>query len=150
MKPREILLGLKTGLGLDDAGLAEIFAVGGAELSLERCAALTVRGIDACSGPLLGVFLEGLVEKHRGPAAQPREPDKSPTNNAVLKKVRAALQLHESDVIEIFEAGGTTLNKRHVGSFFRKQGNKHFRPCSDAVMRSFFTGLALRGSAATS
>ncbi len=149
MKPREILLGLKTGLSLDDAQVAEIISIGGQELSVDRCSRLTVRGADACSGPMLGIFLEGLVEKHRGPPSQPRKPSKSPTNNDVLKKVRAALQLHESDVVEILAAGGHTLNKRHVGSFFRKQGNKNFRPCSDGLARAFFEGLALRGPAAS-
>lgn len=144
MKPREILLGLKTGLSLDDAQIAEVFAAGGEELSEERCARLTLRGAEACHGPLLGAFLEGLIEMRRGPSPQPREPSKSLTNNDVLKKVRAALQLHEDDMVEIFEAGGSELTKRHLGSFFRKPGNKHFRPCGDEVMRTFFLGLAAR------
>ena len=37
MKPREILLGLKTGLSLDDAQVAEIISIGGQELSVDRC-----------------------------------------------------------------------------------------------------------------
>ena len=46
------------------------------------------------------------------------------------------------DVLRILDAGGSPTTRLALSPLFRKPGNKHFRACSDAVLRSFLDGLA--------
>jgi uncharacterized protein YehS (DUF1456 family) len=92
----------------------------------------------------LPYFLEGLILRERGP-----RPDGGPvvvddtslSNNQVLKKLRIALNLQEVDVQLIFAEGDVSLSAAELGALFRKEGNKHFRPCSDVLLQSFVAGL---------
>jgi uncharacterized protein YehS (DUF1456 family) len=92
----------------------------------------------------LPYFLEGLILRERGP--RPRGgpggvDDTTRANNQVLKKLRIALNLQEVDVQLIFEEGDVSLSASELGALFRKEGNKHFRPCSDVLLQSFVAGL---------
>ena len=93
---------------------------------------------------VLRAFLEGLILRERGPRADNKPPmldGGALTNNDILKKLRIALNLQEIDMQLVFEEGGATLSASEVNSLFRKPGNKHFRPCSDDVLRQFLAGL---------
>ncbi len=92
----------------------------------------------------LPYLLEGLILKERGPRADGAVPVVSDillSNNQVLKKLRVALNLQEQDMLLIFEEGGVTLSASEFGALFRKEGNKHFRACSDELLEHFITGL---------
>lgn len=92
----------------------------------------------------LPYFLEGLIISERGPRADGAAPVVSETplsNNHILKKLRIALNLQEQDMQLIFEEGGVTLSASEFGALFRKEGNKHFRPCSDELLQHFINGL---------
>ena len=92
----------------------------------------------------LPYFLEGLILSERGPRADGAVPvvnDAPLSNNQILKKLRIALNLQEQDMQLIFEEGGVTLSASEFGALFRKEGNKHFRPCSDELLQHFIAGL---------
>jgi uncharacterized protein YehS (DUF1456 family) len=92
----------------------------------------------------LSHFLEGLILSERGPRADGAElvvADGALTNNQVLKKLRIALNLQEQDMLLIFEEADVTLSASEFGALFRKEGNKHFRPCSDQLLQHFIAGL---------
>jgi uncharacterized protein YehS (DUF1456 family) len=92
----------------------------------------------------LPYFLEGLILRERGPrpgGGPVVVDDTSLSNNQVLKKLRIALNLQEVDVQLIFEEGDVSLSASELGALFRKEGNKHFRPCSDVLLQSFVAGL---------
>jgi len=96
-----------------------------------------------CSYEELGVFLDGLVTLKRGPSPQKREDDEAIelTNNLILKKLRVALELKESEVEIIFGLADVTLSKQELKSLFRKEGHKNFKACSDSLLMSFLEGL---------
>ncbi len=148
MHNNEILRRLVDALTLKDESLAEIFALGGEEMTgaaaLARTRDVDTEGAVACTSEELGRFLDGLIVSKRGPRdteAPPRAPVQL-TNNAIFKKLRIALTLKEDDVLRILEAGGSPTTRQALTPLFRKPDNKHFRPCSDAVLRSFLDGLA--------
>ena len=148
MHNNEILSRLADALTLKDDSLAEIFALGGEAMTgadaLARTRDLDTEGAVACTPEQLGRFLDGLILSKRGPRdtdGAPRAPVRL-TNNGILKKLRIALTLKEDDVLRILDAGGSPTTRLALSPLFRKPGNKHFRACSDAVLRSFLNGLA--------
>ena len=148
MHNNEILRRLVDALTLKEDSLAEIFALGGKEMTVEDALARTcdpdTEGAAACTSEELGQFLDGLIHFKRGPRdteAPPRARVEL-TNNAIFKKLRIALTLKEDDVLRILEAGGSPTTRQVLSPLFRKPDNKHFRACSDAILRSFLDGLA--------
>ena len=47
-------------------------------------------------------------------------------------------------MLAIFEEGGATLSSSEFGALFRREKNKHFRPCSDELLRAFSRGYRRR------
>ena len=100
-----------------------------------------------CSNVQLRCFLEGLILAERGPRSDGSKPvidDSAISNNDILKKLRIAFNLQQEDMLLIFEEGGATLTPAEFGALFRKQGNKHYRACSDAQLLQFINGFQPR------
>ena len=148
MHDNEILGRLADALSMDGDRLAAIFTLGGEELTSAEALGRTLKpdvdGGMECTPGQVARFLEGFIIEQRGPRTSGQAPPAvaSLTNNAVLKKLRIALTLHEADMLRIFEAGGAPNTPLGLSPLFRKPGNKHYRPCSDRVLRSFLQGLA--------
>ena len=63
-------------------------------------------------------------------------------NNAILRKIRIALELKDADMIRILEAAGMDISKSELSAFFRKPGHRNYVQCKDQLLRKFLTGLA--------
>ena len=100
-------------------------------------------GFMLCSYEELGVFLDGLVTLKRGPSPKKRSEEKAVelTNNLILKKLRIALELKESETEIIFGLADVELSKQQLASLFRKEGHKNFKACSDELLMAFLEGL---------
>jgi uncharacterized protein YehS (DUF1456 family) len=136
MDNKELLGTLCNALEISDANLTEIIQLSGHTL---------VEGeLATCSDLVVRMFLEGLIVSERGPredgAAIVLE-DAALTNNQILKKLRIALNLQELDMLAIFEEGEVELSASEFGALFRKENNKHYRPCSDELLQRFLAGL---------
>jgi uncharacterized protein YehS (DUF1456 family) len=140
MNNTTVLRNVASALALDHADLSRIFALSGLELAPEQLDALQ----RDCPDDALAQFLDGLILDRRGP---PKNPVASSaqrlTNNAVLKKLRIALDLKEPALLGLMSDGGLVLTKHELTPLFRKPGSKHFKSCPDAVLEAFFTGVAL-------
>ncbi len=66
------------------------------------------------------------------------------TNNDILKKLRIALELKDSDMIEIFELADFQISKPELSALFRKEGHKNYMECGDQILRRFLDGLIIR------
>ena len=100
-------------------------------------------GFMLCSYEELGVFLDGLVTLKRGPSPKNKNEDEivELTNNLILKKLRIALELKESEMEIIFGLADIELSKQQLASLFRKEGHKNFKACSDELLMAFLEGL---------
>jgi len=100
-------------------------------------------GFMLCSYEELGVFLDGLVTLKRGPSPKKNNEDEivELTNNLILKKLRIALELKESETEIIFGLADIELSKQQLASLFRKEGHKNFKSCSDELLMAFLEGL---------
>lgn len=62
-------------------------------------------------------------------------------NNDILKKLKIALELRDTDMLEIFEKVDFRISKSEINAFFRKKGHHNYRECRDQVLRNFLNGL---------
>ena len=99
-----------------------------------------------CTDAMLARFLDGLVIHYRGrqPDAAPRPFDKRVTNNIVLKKLRVAFELKDTDLHQVFADAGFPLSKPELTALFRQPGHVNYRACGDQVLRNFLKGLTRR------
>ena len=155
MDNNELLRMIRDALTIDDAAMIRIFKESGRDVGQSTIDALLKMvdedGFIPCSDPIMGFFLDGLIIHKRGrqeaapaPAAQPPAPL---TNNAVVKKLRIALDLKEDDVISILATARIQISKNDLGALFRKVGNKHYKECNDQLLKGFMEGLAIRNKA---
>lgn len=152
MANNDILRSIRDALTIDDAAMLQIFRHAGREMGQSTISALLKTededGYIPCSDPILGFFLDGLIIHKRGrqdgATASAAQPTATLTKNAIVKKLRIALDLKEDDLVSILKSGRVEISKNDLGALFRKEGNKHYKECSDQVFRGFLKGLALR------
>lgn len=138
-------------LNLDDAALVQIFRNAGRDVAPSTITAFQKTekedGYIPCSDPILGFFLDGLIIHLRGrQEGQPvsaEAPVALLTHNAVLKKLRIALDLKEEGLMDILKRGGITASKNDLTGYFRKPGHKHYKECSEEYLMGFIKGVAL-------
>ncbi len=63
------------------------------------------------------------------------------TNNEVLKKLRVALSLKDTDVIEILHLADFDISKGALGDLFRSEDHPNFVEAGDQILRNFLNGL---------
>lgn len=151
MSNNDVLRRLRYALNLSDEHMVAIFALADRDLTTDQVCALMAKegeeGAVECSDALLAGFLDGLILDRRGPrkpgAPVPAAPPEL-TNNAILKKLRIALTLHEDAMLSILAAGGQPFSKGELTALFRKPDHKHYRACGDQVLRHFLQGLTQR------
>lgn len=153
MDNNELLRSIRDALELEEATMIQIFREAGRTVGQSAIAAfLKTEDEDnyiPCSNPIMGFFLDGLIIHKRGkqegsPAPAPRA---ELGNNAMLKKLRIALDLKEDDLVGIFQLAGIVITKHELTALFRKPGHKHYKECSDQLLRGFIKGIDLRRKA---
>jgi len=66
------------------------------------------------------------------------------TNNDILKKLRIALELKDTDIIDILKLADFELSKPELSALFRKEDHKNYKECGDQLLRRFLNGLIIR------
>lgn len=152
MNNNDILRRVRYALDISNPGMIEIFKLSGCTLELPTLLKLLKKEEEeefiSCSNPLLSFFLDGLIIHKRGrrdpDTAELPKPDASLNNNAILKKLRIALDLKEDDMRAIMLLAGVTISKSELSALFRNKGHKHFKECGDQFLRNFLQGLTVR------
>ena len=155
MANNELLRSIRDALELDAATMIQIFKAAGREVGESAIAAFLKTADEddyiPCSNPIMGFFLDGLIIYNRGQQEGSPTPAEKPltelSNNAILKKLRIALDLKEDDLVRIFRLAGIVITKHELTALFRKPGHKHYKACTDQLLRSFIKGVALRPKA---
>ncbi|MCG2721822.1 MAG: DUF1456 family protein [Thermodesulfovibrionales bacterium] len=152
MNKNDVLRKLRYALNLNDSAMLELFRLTDHEIEQSKLTGLLKKeddeGFVACRDDVLGYFLDGLILQRRGrKEAKPcetRKPDPRLTNNAVLKKLRIALELKEEDMRAILKLADVDLSKSELTALFRKEGHKNYKECGDQFLRKFLQGLSIR------
>jgi uncharacterized protein YehS (DUF1456 family) len=66
------------------------------------------------------------------------------TNNDIMKKLRVALKLRDTDIIEILKLADFEISKTELSAFFRREDHENYMPCGDQIIRRFLDGLIIR------
>ena len=66
------------------------------------------------------------------------------TNNDVMKKLRVALHLRDTDIIAILKLAEFETTSSELSAIFRKEGQPQYMPCGDQLLRRFLDGLIIR------
>lgn len=157
MNNNDILRRVRYALDISNPGMIEIFKLSGCNLELPTLLKFLKKEEEdefiSCSNPMLSFFLDGLIIHKRGRRdgddGQPPKPDASLNNNAILKKLRIALDLKEDDMLAIMKLADVTISKPELTALFRNKGHKHFKECGDQFLRNFLNGLTVRNRKST-
>ncbi len=152
MTNNDILRRLRYALDISDPAMIKIFKLSEHEIDLSGLTALLKKedeeGYVECSDKVMELFLDGLIVHRRGrkePApGQAKKSDSPLTNNAILKKLRIALELKEDDMIGILKLAGVNMSGHELTALFRKEGHRNYKECGDQFMRNFLKGLTVR------
>jgi len=152
MANNDVLRSIRDALNLDEATMIQIFKEAGREVGGSAIAAFLKTADEddyiPCSNPIMGFFLDGLIIHYRGKKEGGTAPAAPPltelSNNAILKKLRIALDLKEDDLTGIFKLAGIDLARHELTALFRKPGNSHYKECTDHLLSVFIRGVGLR------
>jgi len=65
------------------------------------------------------------------------------SNNDILKKLRVALHLKNTDIIEILKLVDFKISESELGALFRKEDHPKYKDCGDQILRNFLNGLVI-------
>lgn len=99
-----------------------------------------------CNDKTLVHFLNGLVYFRRGKSDNHPAPtvETHINNNIILKKLRIAFALKDTDMIEIYQKADFRVSKPEINALFRHPEHKNYRECGDQLLRYFLKGLTLK------
>lgn len=151
MTNNEILRSLRYVLNVGEGGVIAILRLADLEVSLEDVIAYLKKegdeGYKECPHRVMSHFLNGMVTHKRGkdPSRPPQPLEVPVTNNTVLKKVRVAFMLKDTDIIDLIQASGLVVTKAELGAFFRQADHRNFRECGDQFLRYVLKGISAKG-----
>ena len=135
MTNNDILRQLRYALNIKDYTMIEIFRLSDHKIEQSSLTGLLKRegeeGFLNCGDAVLGYFLDGLIIHKRGrkeiKPGETRKPESRLTNNAILKKLRIAMELKEEDMFEVLRTADADISKSELSAFFRKEGHKNYK-----------------------
>lgn len=65
------------------------------------------------------------------------------TNNDIIRRIRYALDLHDTKIVELCRLGGHDLAETSVADLLKKEEEEGYKACSDQIMTSFLDGLII-------
>lgn len=153
MQNNYVLRSVRYMLDLSDNHVIEIMKLADLTVTKEQVVGWLKKeeeaGFLACDDNTMGHFLNGLVFYRRGKDENHPAPEveKRLTNNIILKKLRVAFELKDSDMLDVYERADFRVSKPELSAVFRKPGHKNYRECGDQLLRYFLKGLTvtLRG-----
>lgn len=150
MTNNEVIKSVRYSLEIKNKEVVELMKAGGVELSVLDVVDLLKHeeeeGYVACPAPSLHAFLDGLILERRGPSDGPAKkiPTSSIDNNMILRKLRIAFEMRDTDMIEAMKSVGFFVSKSEVSALFRAATHKHYMKCGDQFLRNFLKGVTQR------
>jgi uncharacterized protein YehS (DUF1456 family) len=65
-------------------------------------------------------------------------------NNDIFKKLRVALKLKDTDIIEILKLAEFETTPTELSAFFRSEDHPNYKECGDQILRRFLDGLIVK------
>ncbi|GAB1438409.1 DUF1456 family protein [Providencia sp.] len=145
-----VLRSIRYMLDLSDAQMVKIVKLADLTVTKEEMACWLKKDSEPeyveCNDNVMGHFLNGLIYHRRGKDENHPAPevDSRLNNNIILKKLRVAFELKDTDMIDIYQLADFRVSKPELNAVFRKPGHKNYRECGDQLLRYFLKGLTTR------
>lgn len=149
MNNNDTIRRLRFAFSLDDHAMMMLFKKGGYEATRAEVSNWLKKEEDAdfqvLKDVMLAFFLNGFIVEKRGKKdGEEPVPEKRMNNNLVLRKLKIALSLDDTAMLEIFDLVGFHISKHEISAFFRNPTNSHYRDCKDQILRNFLVGLQMK------
>lgn len=149
MNTNDILKTIRYTFDFNDFEMINLFQEGGMEVNRELVSNWLKNEEDPEFKKLvdkeLASFLNGLIILKRGKKDNQVPPaEKSLNNNQVLRKLKIALEMKDSDMLDVFALRQFRISKHELSAFFRKPDQHQYRECKDQILRNFLMGLQLK------
>jgi len=148
----DVLRRLRYALTLNDRKVIEIFMLVNHKMSSYHLHKILKKEGEEefvlCTDQEMSAFLDGLIIQRRGrqqgPGPVPLSGNEKLTNNAILRKLKIALELRSEEVETLLMSAGLKLSKSELSAFTRRPGHRSYKVCGDQVIRNLLVGLTLR------
>ena len=149
MNNNDIIRKIRYIFDYNDSSMLKIFASANKEVSIEQLSNWLKKDDDEDFDGIydidLASFLNGFINEKRGKReGEQAKPEKTLTNNIILRKLKIALNLQAEDILELLQMADIKFSKHELSAFFRKPSQKQFRMCKDQFLRNFLLGLQLK------
>ncbi|WP_347157105.1 DUF1456 family protein [Pontibacter chitinilyticus] len=149
MNNNDVLRRLRYTFDLSDSQMMDMFASAGRPATRAEISDWLKKDEDPAFQEMedeqLALFLNGLINEMRGKKEGPQpEPEKKLSNNAILRKLKIALNLKDEDMLELLDLADMHISKHELSAFFRKPSQPQYRPCKDQILRNFLHGMQLK------
>lgn len=150
MTNNEVMKSVRYTLEIKNKEVVTMIKAGGIELSVLDVVDLLKNeedeGFLECPAETIHAFLDGLILERRGPSDGPAKKYSTAqiNNNMVLRKLRIAFEMRDTDMIATMENVGFSVSKGEISALFRAPAHKHFMACGDQFLRNFLKGLTHR------
>ncbi len=153
MNNNDILIRIRYAFHFKNADLIKIFDLAGCRIEALDLVNLLKKddeeGFWECEDEMLDSFLDGFIIFKRGkreekPGQKPLPKPAHITNNIIVKKLRIALELRDTDIIEIMSETKVKVSKSELSALFRREGHKNYKACGNQFLRNFLRGLSLK------
>ena len=150
MTNNEVLRSVRYALQIKNKEVLQMIEAGGVELTIFDVVNLLRDDAEdeylGCNAKTLHAFLDGLILQRRGPSDGPVKKFSTSKidNNTILRKLRIAFAMRDTDLLATIEGVGLHISKGEVSALFRAPTHKHFKECGDQFLRNFLKGLTLR------
>lgn len=90
----------------------------------------------------LANFLNGFITEKRGKKDGPLpQPETRLSNNLILKKLKIALNMQSTDMMEVFGLMDVKMSEHELSAFLRNPKQSQYRQLNDQYLRNFLYGL---------
>ena len=149
MNNNDTIRRMRFAFSLDDHAMMTLFKKGGYEATRAEVSNWLKKEEDTdfqvLKDVMLATFLNGFIVEKRGKKdGEEPVPEKRMNNNLVLRKLKIALSLDDTAMLEIFDLVGFHISKHEISAFFRNPTNSHYRDCKDQILRNFLVGLQMK------
>jgi uncharacterized protein YehS (DUF1456 family) len=146
MNNNDILKRIRYTFDFKDSKMIEIFGLAEIEVTRAQVSNWLKKDDDpdfqSLNDKQLATFLNGFIINNRGKKeGKQQKPEKKLNNNIILRKLKIALDLKDTDVLEVLRLGGIRISKHELSAFFRNPTHSHYRLCKDQILRNFLYGL---------
>jgi len=149
MNNNDILRRLRFAFDFDDIQMMKLFKQGGYDATRAEVSDWLKKEEDPAYQSLVDVrlaaFLNGFIVEKRGKKdGEEPKAEKKMNNNMVLRKLKIALSMNDTDMLDVFGLVGFHISKHELSAFFRNPDNSHYQPCKDQILRNFLVGLQMK------